>query len=219
VVDGTATLLEALRKHAPRARVVYVSSAAVYGDPPVLPVTEEAPTRPLSPYGYHRLMAELLVEEACRLQGAWGAIARVFSAYGPGLSRQVVFDLCSRGVRHEELVLDGTGDESRDFVHGSDVARALLAIAEGGSGQGERYNVASGVETTIRALADLVARETGAGPVQFTGRVRAGDPKRWRADVSRLQRLGFMSRKGLEEGVREVVDWLRDPALGAGGAR
>jgi UDP-glucose 4-epimerase len=212
IVDGTACLLDALRKHAPGARVVLASSAAVYGEPASLPVNEGAPPRPLSPYGYHKLMAEMLVEEASRVRGTWAAVARIFSGYGPGLRRQVVFDLAVQALRGEDIVIDGTGDESRDFVHGRDVAGALVALLESAPGQAERYNVATGTESTIGDLAALVSRLSHGRPVHVTGHGRAGDPKRWCADVHALGALGFVPRTNLEDGVREILTWLANDA-------
>jgi UDP-glucose 4-epimerase len=214
-VDGTACVIEALRRGAPKARLVLVSSAAVYGNPPALPIREDAPTRPLSSYGYHKLLSELLVEEACRLWGAWGAVARVFSAYGPGLRRQVVYELCAKAARSEPLVLDGTGDESRDFVHAEDVARATLTLLERAPGAGERFNVAAGIETRIGKLADVVARAAGVGPVRFAGHNRPGDPARWCADVSAISALGWAPRVELEESIGDVLRWVRSDVASA----
>jgi UDP-glucose 4-epimerase len=211
-VDGTACLVDALRRGAPRARLVLVSSAAVYGNPPALPVREDAPEKPLSPYGYHKLLSELLVDEASRLWGAWTAVARVFSAYGPGLRRQVVYELCAKAARGEPLVLDGTGDESRDFVHAADVARAVWTLLERAPGTAERFNVATGIETRIGHLADAVARAARAEPARFSGRARPGDPARWCADVSAIAALGWSQRVKLDDGVAEVLRWVRSGA-------
>jgi UDP-glucose 4-epimerase len=212
IVEGTASLVFALRQHAPRARVLLVSSAAVYGDPEALPVPEQAPVRPLSPYGYHKRMAELLVEEAVRVYGAWGVVMRVFSAYGPGLRRQVVYELCKRAHLGEDLVLGGTGDESRDFIHAADVARAAFVLLAGARGEAEKINVASGVETTIRQLGELVAHSAGCTPPRFLGHLRRGDPKCWRADVRAAEALGFRAEVPLGRGVEEVLAWVRSSA-------
>jgi len=208
-VSGTASLLEAVRLYAPRARFVYASSAAVYGAVEHLPISEDAPIRPISPYGYHKAMAEQLVEEAAKIFGLWTVTARIFSAYGVGLHRQVVYDLCVKASRGQSLILDGDGSQSRDFIHVKDVVRALLLLVERGQGRGERYNVASGVETSIGALGKLIAASFGVDAPRFSMQGRAGDPPRWRADMSRTASLGFVCEVPIEQGIGETAEWVR----------
>lgn len=210
-VQATQGLLEAVRRGAPGARVVYLSSAAVYGDPASLPISEAATPGPISPYGFHKLMSELLVRQYATLHGVPGASARIFSAYGPGLGRQVIYELFRRVQPGEPLRLDGTGDESRDFIHGADVARAAFTIAERGPCRGEVYNVASGAETTLRQLASSIRVLTHPGEVHFSGETRRGDPARWRADVSALLALGYRPEVPLLDGLNEVRRWCTQP--------
>src|SRR5438552_189686 len=81
--------------------------------------------RRLSPYGYHKRQAELICEEFSRVYALPTAVARIFSAYGPGLRRQVVWDICEKALATGKLELRGTGAESRDFIHAADIARGL----------------------------------------------------------------------------------------------
>ncbi len=157
----TFEVLEALRHHAPECKFVFVSSAAVYGNPCALPVTESAPTAPISPYGFHKLQGELSCVEYAEIYGLPTASARIFSAYGPGLRRQVLWDICRKILTGEPLVLQGIGEESRDFIHALDVARALHLIVVKGAMAGDVYNLASGREVTIRDLAGLLAAALG----------------------------------------------------------
>ena len=204
----TFELLDALRLHAPRCRLLFLSSAAVYGDPAALPVTEDQSVAPLSPYGYHKRQAELLCEEFSRIYGLPTAVVRIFSAYGPGLRRQVLWDICSRALMTGHLSLGGTGEESRDFIHAGDVAAGLCVLAERAAAEGEIYNLASGCETTIRELATLLLRALGSEITpQFDGQRRAGDPLHWRADISRLQALGFQPQISRERGIAATAQW------------
>lgn len=207
-VVATHCVLEAMRLAAPEARFVYLSSAAVYGNPQSLPITESSPTAPISPYGFHKRLGEQLVQQYARLYGIRGASARIFSAYGPGLRRQVIYELFRRVREGEVLQLDGTGDETRDFIHAADVARAVFQIAEQARGEGESYNVASGEETSLRTLAMNIRALTFDGPVAFSGVVRRGDPAQWRVDVSALKALGASPRVSLIEGLTQLRDWL-----------
>jgi UDP-glucose 4-epimerase len=204
----TFELLDTLRRHAPRCRFILLSSAAVYGNPAMLPVCETHETRPLSPYGWHKLQCELAVAEFARVYAQPALAVRIFSAYGPGLRRQVVWDICERTLATGRLTLHGTGEESRDFIHAADVARALALLAEGAPAEGEVYNVATGSETTIRELAGRLLAHLGrTEEPEFDGRSTPGDPRNWRADVARLAALGFAPATALEDGLRSVATW------------
>ncbi|MHA3771977.1 NAD-dependent epimerase/dehydratase family protein [Verrucomicrobiota bacterium sgz303538] len=212
----TFELLNTLRQHAPQCRFLFLSSAAVYGNPATLPVCETHPTAPLSPYGYHKLQSELLCEEFTCVYGLPTAAVRIFSAYGPGLRRQVIWDICAKLLNGGDLRLYGTGRESRDFIHAVDVAKALVLLAERAPCDGERYNLASGQEVTIAELFNqlALALDRPAQPI-FDGQTRAGDPLNWRADVGRLQTLGFQPSVSLDHGLRGVAAWASAELLGS----
>ncbi|MEW5983736.1 MAG: NAD-dependent epimerase/dehydratase family protein [Acidobacteriota bacterium] len=209
-------VLHAVRRHASACRVVLISSAAVYGEPGEVPISEEQPTRPISPYGYHKAICETMMEEFASVYGVAGAVARVFSAYGAGLERQIMWDICTK-AQAGRLTLFGTGDETRDFIHGDDVAAALRLIVEGGRLTGEAYNVANGVATSIRDLAGLfLTRLESEAELTFSGERRAGDPVGWRADIRRLRALGYRPAVKLEAGVADYVKWFLAQSSGQG---
>ena len=204
----TFELLDALRQHAPRCRFLLLSSAAVYGNPATLPVAEDHLVAPLSPYGYHKRQAELLCEEFSRIYALPTASARIFSAYGPGLRRQVVWDVCEKVLTTGRLALHGTGGESRDFIHAADIARALDVIAEKAPCEGEVYNLASGRAVTIADLAAMLLSALGSNVAPaFNGAAKPGDPLHWQADIAKLAALGFAPSIPLEQGVRGVATW------------
>ncbi len=205
----TFELLDTLRRHAPGCRFLLLSSAAVYGNPETLPVRETHRAAPLSPYGFHKLQCELLCEEFARIYALPAVSVRIFSAYGPGLRRQVIWDICERVLATGALTLRGTGEESRDFIHAADVARALALLARCAPGEGEIYNLASGAEVTVADLAAQIARSLGRKEVVpvFDGIARAGDPRNWRADIGKLAALGFAPSVPLEQGIRSVAAW------------
>jgi UDP-glucose 4-epimerase len=206
----TFELLDLLRRESPRCRFLFLSSAAVYGNPESLPIAEDAICAPLSPYGYHKRQGELLCEEFARIYGLPTASARIFSAYGPGLRRQVVWDICERVLTTGSLTLRGTGEESRDFIHAADVARALFHLAQKAPCEGEIYNVASGVEITLKELAErLVAALGSSVQPRFDGTTPTGDPRNWRADVRKLHELGFAPTIPLAQGIQAVAAWAR----------
>lgn len=212
----TFELLDLLRRETPQCKFLLLSSAAVYGNPETLPIAEDHRVAPLSPYGYHKHQAELLVQEFARMYGVRALAVRIFSAYGPGLRRQVVWDICERLLTTGTLHLSGTGTESRDFIHPADVASGLELLARRAPAEGEVYNLASGRETSVAELAGLVASAL-AVPVSptFSGSARPGDPRNWRADITKLRALGFNPALSLEDGLAQCAAWARAELTGS----
>jgi UDP-glucose 4-epimerase len=211
----TLETLNTLRLFAPECRFVFLSSAAVYGNPIALPVSEEQRTAPLSPYGFHKLQGEQLCLEFCQIYQVPTASARIFSAYGPGLRRQVMWDICNKASQGKILHLQGTGQESRDFIHALDIAKALMSIALKAPMQGEVYNLATGREVTIAELARLLmASLEGGYTLSFDGVIPIGNPLNWQADITKLYQLGFSPEVTLEQGVKIFANWCRAEIIG-----
>lgn len=188
-VQVQARVLEGLRTSQCDGFYIFLSSAAVYGEPGELPISEDAPCKPISPYGMHKWQAELLQEEYRRFYAIRGTILRIFSAYGEGLKRQVVYELSQKILQAEsKLEVYGTGEETRDFIHANDVARAIFCIAQ--QEVEGIINVASGQQTKIADLArSLVDRLRPGLPIVYSGKEKEGNPRRWEADVTRLRKL------------------------------
>jgi UDP-glucose 4-epimerase len=191
-----ANLLEGARRAGCDPLVVFPSSAAVYGNPEKLPVSEDSPVAPISPYGFHKAACELLAREYATCFGLQLLITRVFSVYGPAQRRLLVWELFEQCLSADPVVsLQGTGEESRDFLYADDVASAVLHLAERcrRERRAQSFNVinlASGQETRAASLADQI-RKLVAPAKQITcqGRQRRGDPLQWRADIARLGEL------------------------------
>jgi len=214
-VLATARLFDWIRRRSANAPVVAVSSAAVYGAGHTEPLREDAPARPYSPYGYHKAIMEALCRSYGQNFGMRSAIVRVFSAYGPGLRKQILWDLCSRlSSTREGLVLDGTGLERRDWIHSRDVARLLVMAAQTlPSAEAPVVNGATGIGHSVAEFAARVLEAWGAGRVvTFSGRSRPGDPINLVADVTRLHTFGFVPHVELAPGIRAYVDWFRQSA-------
>ena len=109
------------------------------------------------------------------------------------------------------ISLFGTGDETRDFIHVSDLMRALSCVLAY-DGPEEIFNVANGEEVSIRELAHTYAKTLGEPEniVTFNGETKAGDPKNWRADISLLKRIGYKKQMGLTDGISDYVTWVRE---------
>ena len=203
-------ILEACRIHAPGCRFINISSAAVYGNPEVLPVSEDAKPAPISPYGFHKLQSEQICKEYHQVFGIPTASVRIFSAYGPGLRRQVLWDICQKALSSKRVLLQGTGRESRDFIHAHDIARALMVVSESALMEGEVYNLASGQETTISRLASILLSVLQYdGDIAYDGQIPVGVPVNWKADITRLSTLGFEPSILLKQGAEAFALWCR----------
>jgi len=144
---------------------------------------------------------------------------RVFSAYGPGLRKQLFWDLLCKAQENEEIELFGTGHETRDFIYIDDLVRAIELIIRTARWEHPSINVATGQETEIEDVARAFCREfPEPRQYRFTDHARKGDPNRWVADIDLLRNLGFEPRVSVEEGIRKYIRWARrDAARGKRG--
>ena len=213
-VVTTAELLDWLRLDAPEAKLVAVSSAAVYGSGHAGRIAEQATLNPYSPYGHHKRLMEELCRSYAASYGQRATVARLFSVYGLGLKKQLLWDLCSRlAAGASPLSLGGSGDELRDWTEVHDVVRALALLADTASSEVPLFNVGTGVATPVRRVAGLLAQawaaDTEATPLAFSGATRAGDPFSLVADPARLAAMGFAWQCPLEQGIADYVHWFR----------
>jgi len=202
-VTSTAEVLRWTTRASPRTVLVLASSAAVYGTTGPGPIPESHACVPCSPYGQHKRIAELLGVSFAQRRGARVRIVRMFSVYGPHLRKQLLWDLCMRLTRNpEELLLSGTGEETRDFLHVEDAARLLAdraAWEELEYDPGRILNGGAGIATSVREAAERVVAAWGrATPVRFTARARPGDPSSLVADVRAARAAGWAPRVPLE---------------------
>ncbi|MGI0134331.1 MAG: NAD-dependent epimerase/dehydratase family protein [Candidatus Micrarchaeaceae archaeon] len=209
-VEATSQLLEWVRRNARSCRVVAASSAAVYGSGSG--ISEDMPALPRSPYGVHKLMMEQLCRYYSETFGLSTASVRLFSVYGPGLRKQLIWDLCCKlvGSNGCSVRLDGTGKERRDWLHVADAVRLLTLVQDICSTDSPPINGGSGRGTTVEEISRTVCNLWGCtSSVEFSGIVRPGDPADLVADTTRSQDLGFQPITALEGGIREVVEWFK----------
>ena len=206
----TLAVLEGARHAARRPVVGFVSSAAVYGEGQTMPMAEDHPLLPVSPYGISKLAAEHYVTLYARMHGLATFSVRLFSLYGPRQRKLVVYDLLSRAVAGEDpLTVLGSPDVSRDFVFVEDAARAFVTLARKAPAEGEAYNVSSGNATPLGELVATLLEVAGLGNrAAFTGEVRPGDPLHWHGDPRRARTLGAECDTPLREGLRRTAEWF-----------
>lgn len=189
---GTLHVMEYARAHRV-AKVVLASSAAVYGDVPaaMIPVHEDTPRAPLSPYGIDKLASELALDYYAAVHEIPTTWFRFFNVYG---ERQdptspysgVISIFAARARAGTPLTIFGDGSQTRDFVYVGDVVRAILAgLADGNSRV--VANVGTGGEITVRALAELVVKLCGGGSEIVHAAARSGEILKSRANVERLR--------------------------------
>lgn len=213
--EGNVTLTHHLlfsmnRLDMKHTRFVFLSSAGVYGNPFSLPITEDMPLNPLSPYAVHKVMCEDLCKYFVKNYGMNIKIARIFSAYGAGLKKQIFWDMHNKVNNTGKLSMFGTGNESRDYIHVDDVVQSLYLLATEDS-EDTVFNIANGEEITIRLATEIFADCVGVerNKIEFNGIVREGDPINWRADVSRIKKLGYNKCIEMKDGIQDYVDWVR----------
>jgi UDP-glucose 4-epimerase len=213
-VVGTARLLEWLRRSAPTCRVIAASSAAVYGAHHAGPIPETAETLPVSPYGHHKLMMEQLCRSFALSYGVHCVVVRLFSVYGRGLRKQLLWDIGLRLRGGERtLTLGGTGAELRDWVHVRDAARLLVTTAEMPRPDGfEVMNGGSAIGSRVADVARMFVKDWGGDGeigVRFSGAGRSGDPFSLVADATRLRAVPFSFETPLSDGIADTVAWLK----------
>lgn len=204
----TFALMDALRQKAPACVTIFTSSAAVHGNPVTQPIGLFSPIAPISPYGFHKAMCENILQEFKTVYGLDSIVLRIFSCYGPGLRKQIFWDICRKAVQGR-VELFGTGEETRDFIHVRDLARlaGLLVSQDRRSGV---YPVGAGRSVSIARLSGVLVAALGVPevPVVFRGDEHSGYPKHWLCDLTACAAQGFTPEISLEDGAAEYAGWF-----------
>jgi UDP-glucose 4-epimerase len=213
-VRGTEILLEAARKAGVR-RVVFASSAAVYGDADALPLEESTPLRSLSPYAASKQIKEIYADLYTRAFGLEVVGLRYFNVYGPrqrpdSMYAAAVPIFVRRMLDNKPITIFGDGGQTRDLIYVGDVVRANLIASVHPAGPGRAFNVCTGIETRLLDLVDiLVELFPGAPATEFTA-PRPGDIYRSVGSAqAAAQALGFRAETSLLEGLKATVEWMR----------
>jgi UDP-glucose 4-epimerase len=206
----TFHILDAIRQFSPATKLIFLSSAAVYGNPLKLPISEIDPLNPISPYGFHKLQSEMIVREFHQCFGVSSIILRIFSCYGEGQRKLFLWDLCNKATSGKEVILKGVGKESRDFIHVSDVAGSIEHLLRADIQGLEIFNLASGQEYTISDTASMFNCRLGNDNIiSFEGIINQGNPDNWVANVSKLSSYGFSAGMEFGKGIEKYIDWFK----------
>lgn len=211
-VEGTVAVLDAARR-AGVGQFVLPSSVAIYGETPTLPVTESAPTEPLSPYAASKLAGEIYLNQVGRLHGMPGTVLCFGNVYGPRQDANgeagVVAIFADALLHGRPTCVFGDGGNIRDYIYVADVVDALV-LAGAQAGDGTRFNIGTGAGTSDLTLHSAVADAVGVAQIPQYLPARPGDLRAMTLDpTAARKRLGWTPRTGLHEGLALTVAWTR----------
>jgi UDP-glucose 4-epimerase len=215
-VLGTLNVLEAARKHGIQ-RIVFSSSAGIFGELKTLPIAEDHPQDPDSPYGTSKLAAEKMCLVYNKLYEMKNVCLRYFNVYGLNQRYDaygnVIPIFANRILKGEPLTIYGDGEQTRDFVNVADVAAANIAAAFSSKAHGV-FNIGSGTRVTINELARMIQEAAGVEVGQEFDPPRPGDVHDSLADISAAKNaFSFSPQRDLKDGLAEYMDWIKQDEL------
>lgn len=209
-VQSTLALLEYIRLQNSGCKFIYPSSPAMQGNLGNIPIKEEMNSVPVSPYGFHKKIAEDLCLSYNRNFQISIGIIRFFSIYGPGLKKQLIWDACRKIQQSEEVTFFGTGKETRDWIHVTDAASLIHTLSKNLNGY-QVINGGSGIPTEIDTVISLLS-ECFNKPVRvtFNGQVKEGDPIYFWADNSKALTMGWRPQININDGLKDYVTYFNN---------
>lgn len=211
-VSGTLDVLDFIRTISPETKLIYPSSAAVYGEHIDAPISTHTFLNPVSPYGVHKKIAEELCVSYHNHFGVNSSVIRFFSIYGEGLKKQLLWDASNRLMNQENLAkFWGTGYETRDWIHISDAVQ-LIYLNAVSSQNHPIMNGGSGIKWTVQDTLAILIEELGLERISldFNNIVRKGDPRFYHADMAEAKQINWKPEVTLDEGIKRYVYWFKD---------
>jgi nucleoside-diphosphate-sugar epimerase len=210
-VIGTLNILEAARRAGVK-KIVTSSSAGIFGELKTIPIKEDHPIEPDSPYGCSKLYEEKICLSYAKLYDIEAVCLRYFNVYGPNQRfdayGNVIPIFVFKMLRDETLTIFGDGNQTRDFVHVNDVVQANIKAAET-EGLSGAFNIASGTSITINRLVEMITKNNKKTKIVF-GHERPGDVRDSLADISMAQsKFDFKPSIDFESGIENYIDWAR----------
>lgn len=211
---GTYNILKSVHELRNNARVIYASSAAVYGEPIYIPIDESHQLNPISLYGASKLCGESYCLAFNQVRDLETVSLRLFNVYGSRQPRYVIYDFLKKLSRNKDtLEVLGTGEQMRDFIHVTDAVNAFLLAAQKEEAIGQAINIGTGTVISIKDLASLILKLLGfegKTSIKFTGSSWKGDVKTFQADISLAKKiLRFKPTVSFVEGVKMEIEWFK----------
>lgn len=209
-IVGTINLLEACRKNDVK-RVVYASSCAIYGDPEKIPVRENHPLAPKSPYGISKRTAEEYCNVYYNIYGIETVCLRYFNVYGPRQDPSssysgVISIFIKNIISNKPIIVYGDGNQTRDFINVADVVDANILSAVSKKSAGKAINIGTGKETSLNGLIATLKKITGKDVEAVYKDARQGDIRNSVSDISLAKKiLGFSPKVSLEDGLKDLL--------------
>jgi nucleoside-diphosphate-sugar epimerase len=209
-LQATQRLLDLCVASPSRPRVVFASSSSVYGDAESLPVREDDPKAPASPYGVTKLTAEMLCWAYVHAYDLDVTAIRPFTVYGPRQRPDMAFSkFISALSAGRPAEIYGDGLQTRDFTYVSDMVTAFILAARRGA-KGTVYNVGGGARASLGECLEMIGRAMGVSVVKRGGPRAKGDVRDTHADITRAgEELGYSPSVRLEDGIVRQVRWAR----------
>ncbi len=209
-VNGTLEVLEYIKTYNSNTHLIYPSSPAVQGEHPDSPIKEEYVGEPASPYGYHKKIAEDLCQSYSKEFDLNVSIVRLFSLYGNGNKKQLLWDACKKiSKSRDEVIFLGTGNETRDFIHISDVLNLFDSIIR----RNDKFlviNGGTGIKFTVRSVVEMLKDIINTNiRISFNNQVNQGNPLYYWADMNKLITYDFIAIKKLNEELKSYVEWVK----------
>ncbi|MFO7835758.1 MAG: GDP-mannose 4,6-dehydratase, partial [Candidatus Thorarchaeota archaeon] len=214
-LDGTLRMLELARQHEAK-RFVFSSSAAVYGDPATLPVKEDRPIEPMSPYAASKAAAEQYIKSFQKSYNLQSTILRYFNVYGPRQAYSeysgVVSIFVNQALAGRDLTIDGDGKQTRSMIHVKDVVEATIRAAFEEKAIGETINISGQKSISVLEMAETVEELVSSNEIDIVHvSPREGDVRHSIGDTAKAERiLGFTPEISFEEGLKDTIDWYRE---------
>jgi len=209
---ATFRLAEAALKLKSPPKIVFASSASVYGTPKKNPVNEDAPLDPISPYGASKAAGDVMFRAYHASFGLPVVCPRYFNVYGPRQPRYFFFDFLNKVKNSKrDIEVIGTGRQARDFIFVNDVVNATILCSKKKRAEGLAVNVGTGKGTTVRQIAETFLETLNLADskrLHYTGKSWKGDIERIDADNRRLKSLGWRQKYSLTEGIRREIEWF-----------
>ena len=208
--EGTYNVLKASLKNNIK-KVIFASSAAVYGDSLELPKKETMNPEPKSHYAFSKLNSEYLCNAYSKL-GLKTVCLRFFNVYGPNQNLNSDYSAAipifiNNALNDKDLILYNSGKQTRDFIYIMDVVNACILMMEKGHGV---YNICSNKEISIKELAEKIKQITKSSSNLVNAPAKKGDIKKSLGDNSKLKKLGWESKTNVEEGIRKTIEWYKN---------
>lgn len=210
--EANINVYETIRRHDLRVKkVLFASSAAVYGDDPVLPKKETSNILPLTPYAIDKFASERYAIVYGKLYGIPTVCTRFFNVYGPNQNPESpysgVLSIIQNCLKNgKTFKLFGNGEQTRDFTYVDDVVDALLLLLSIPEAKWDVYNVATGKRTSLNSVIDSFEKATGKKLDIVYAEKRKGDIKDSFADVTKLRGLGYMPKYDIESGLKKYLE-------------